>query len=97
MPDKSLIPSTHTGELPLPMLPIEARKADLFPALEDTCLVSIGQLCDAGCEARFIHDQAIVTLEDEVILIGHRGPTTRGLWMMSIPQNKLALGATYQL
>ena len=93
MPDKSTIQSSHTGYLPLPMLPKGARKADLFPSLQDTCLVSIGQLCDAGCEARFIRDQAIVTKDDEVILLGHRGPTTRGLWMMTVPSMKLAFSA----
>ena len=93
MPDKNLIKSTHTGDLPLPMLPKKARKADIFPALHDTSLVSIGQLCDAGCEARFIRDQAIITKDGEVILLGYRGPHTRGLWMMSIPTTKIALSA----
>ena len=93
LPDATIIKSTHEGELPIPQLPPEARKADIFPDLQDTCLVSVGMLCDAGCEARFIKDQCVVTLNDEVILLGYRNEDTKGLWMVSIPKIKLAMSA----
>ena len=77
LPDSTIIKSTHEGELPIPSLPKEFRKADIFPDLQDTCLVSVGMLCDAGCEARFLKDQCVVTLKDEVIMIGARGQTLK--------------------
>ena len=70
LPDKSIIHSTHTGLLPIPALPPAACLAHQFPKLRGTSLISIGQLCDHGCEARFYHNQAIVLYKDHIILHG---------------------------
>ena len=70
LPDKSIIHSTHTGLLQIPALPPAACLAHQFPKLSGTSLISIGQLCDHGCEVRFYHDQAIVIYKDEIILHG---------------------------
>ena len=93
LPDKSIIHSTHTGFLQIPALPPEACVAHQFPQLSGTSLISIGQLCDHGCEARFYKTQAIVLYRDEIILHGRRDSNTQGLWLMAIPTTKLALSA----
>ena len=91
LPDHSHMTSTHTGELPIPELPSEARLCHLFPALEDMSLLLIGQLCDAGCIAHFNADTAHITNEDQIILQGKRDATTNKLWHLVLPssQNQL--------
>ena len=65
-------------------LPQSTQKAYIFPALQDTSLVSVGQLCDAGCKATFTAMKCKVMLKDELILEGTRSPSRHGLWMMEI-------------
>ena len=65
--------STHTGEVyQLQMLPPAARSADLFPALGNTCLLSLGRLADAGCIIILKKDQLVVKHKGKVILTGYR-------------------------
>ena len=47
-----IIHSSHIGELNIPSLPAAARIAHVFPGISDL-LVSISQLCNAGCMATF--------------------------------------------
>ena len=51
-PNGQIIKSTMQGELNLLMLLETARKAHVFPSLNQS-LVSIGALCDAGCNVIF--------------------------------------------
>ena len=76
--------STHTAELEiLKMLPPQARKGDLFPALNNTSLISIGMLADAGCKTTFDKDYCIVKHNNKEILCGNRCPYTK-LWQISL-------------
>ena len=52
IPDGEIITSTHTSLLYQQDLPIQERKAHLFPGI-NKALLSIGTLCDHGCEATF--------------------------------------------
>ena len=45
--------STHVANLDIPALPPEAQHVHIVPALASNSLISIGQLCDAGCAASF--------------------------------------------
>ena len=74
-----------TALLPIPQLPRHAREVHIFPALGDTSLISVGQLCDAGCQANFNATTAEVYFQQKLILTGHRNNETSGLWTMSIP------------
>jgi len=49
MPNGPTITSSHTAELNIPELPLEARRVHLFPDLQGS-LISIGDLCDAVIE-----------------------------------------------
>ena len=53
LPNGEKIQSTHTCLLDLPQLPLAARKAHIFPGLASNALLSIGMLCDNGCDAIF--------------------------------------------
>jgi hypothetical protein len=77
LPDGTYMHSTHNDNIHLPLLPTAATKTSIFPAL-DTSLISIGQLCDAGCKAVFEQNTAEITLRETTILKGTRMPP--GLW-----------------
>lgn len=75
--------STHTSYLDIPSLPMSAREAHLFPDMQQTNLVSIPKLCDAGCTATFQQQLCTITLHGKTILTGYRCPTT-GLWQVPL-------------
>ena len=52
LPNGKIIKNTHECYLPIPQLPKEAVLARIFPELSSASLLSIGQLCDAGCNAK---------------------------------------------
>ena len=52
MPNGEIITSTHTALLSRQYLTIQACKGHIFPGL-NRALLSIGKLCDHGCEATF--------------------------------------------
>ena len=74
--------STHTAEIPLPLLPPAARKVHLFPRLASGSLLSIGQLCDFGCEAFFDATTMRVMLDGTLICSGTRSDSTQRLWQV---------------
>ena len=53
LPNGSSIRASHTALLPFPQLPIGARQSNVFPALGNRNLISIGQLCDHRCSVIF--------------------------------------------
>ena len=83
LPDHTTMLSTVTALLPIPQLPHQARAVHTFPALGDTSLISIGQLCDAGCQANFNATTAEVYFQQKLILTGQRNSKTSGLWTMA--------------
>ena len=48
LPNKEVMESTHTGNIPFQGLSVEATKVQLFPEIRVN-LISLGQLCDDGC------------------------------------------------
>jgi hypothetical protein len=85
LPDGSYIRSTHTGLLQLPGIPASARRASIFPDLKSGSLLSIGQLCSAGCIATFDSTTVRITKNSQIIAIGHRTPN--GLWTIDLETN----------
>jgi hypothetical protein len=98
-PNGTIMYSTHIAELDLPSLPPAARLVHIVPALNATSLLSMGQLCDAGCVVTFDAKTVTVKLNDERILDGVRTPAT-GLWQLSMVKPTLSpplTGATSPL
>ena len=65
LPNGSSIRASHTALLPFPQLPLGPRQSNIFPALGNRNLISIGQLCNHGSSALF-------TAKDVSLI----GPTT---------------------
>ena len=75
--------STHEAELDLPTLPLAARRVHIVPALHTASLLSMGQLCDAGCTVTFDATTVQVHRNTALLLAGVRTPAT-GLWHLSL-------------
>ena len=86
MPNGEIITSTHTALLSNQDLPIQSQKAHIFPGL-NKALLSIGTLCDHGCEATF-NEESVLVLNiwiGKIILKGTRNPRTN-LHMLNLTQ-----------
>lgn len=66
-------------------LPTAACKTYLFQNLNSS-LLSIGQLCDAGCIALFDKKEVTILFKNEVILQGERDVSS-GMWNVELAQN----------
>jgi hypothetical protein len=64
------IQSSHTCELLLTDLPPQARKAHILPGLVHNSLISVGQLCDNGCNVTFTQEQATVSKNGKCVMYG---------------------------
>ena len=56
--------STHTELLPFTQLPLAARRAHVFPALQHKALLSKGQLCNSNFTAVFHNGQVQLSNDD---------------------------------
>jgi hypothetical protein len=88
-PNGSIMYSSHEGEIDIPNLPPAARTVHIVPDLKSHSLLSIGQLCDAGCVVEFTATTVIIQHNDIVVLQGHRTPETQ-LWHIEIPKAPIA-------
>lgn len=82
-PNGTIMHSTHIAELNVPTLPLAARKAHIVPALHSLPLLSIGQLCDAGCQITLDADRMQVKHNDNIALTGLRNSESR-LWHVDL-------------
>ena len=76
--------SVHEGHLDFPTLPPTATVSHIVPEMTTHNLLSIGQLCDAGCTATVTKDKIEVTHNSHTILTGTRSDETT-LWHMDFP------------
>ena len=83
--DDSELQSTHVADLnihELDVLPEAARLTHIFPGMGSISLLSMGQLCDYGCQALFSKDKVEIWYNGKVILTGSRSPATNYLWFL---------------
>jgi hypothetical protein len=83
LPDGTIIESTHTAILALPDLPPSANKAQLFPSHFKHSLISVGHLCDHGCEVSFSAPIVTVRKGGTPLFVGWRDYST-GLWKIDL-------------
>jgi len=82
-PSGAIIHSTHEADLNCPNLPPAARHGHIVPQLATQPLLSIGQLCDAGCDVQFTATTVNIRHDNNIIMSGHRTPATK-LWNLDI-------------
>jgi len=82
-PSGTVLQSMHEADLDLPGLPLVACHGHIFPQLATQPLLSIGQLCDAGCDMAFTTDCVIIKHNNTIILQGHHTAITK-LWESEI-------------
>jgi len=82
-PNGTIMYSTHEADIISTVLPPGARHVHIVPALSTHSLLSIGQLCDAGCEVIFNATTVDISHNGNVIMTGSRTPTTK-LWHVSL-------------
>jgi hypothetical protein len=91
--NKSSLSEASTSQLvlnqlaTLSQLPITAREAHILPGLAHSSLVSIGKLCDVGCEAKFDNQEVVITKNNINLLRGQRDRCT-GLWRIPLTNNE---------
>jgi hypothetical protein len=83
LPDGTIIESPHTSKLVLPGLPPSASKAHLFPDNFKHSLISVGHLCDHGCEVSFSAPSVTVSKGGTSLFVGRRDYST-GLWRIDL-------------
>jgi hypothetical protein len=57
--------STHTANLDIPQLSESAKAAHIFPAMDNTSLLSVGQLCDEFYFVLFSIDEVKILNEKQ--------------------------------
>ena len=79
LPNNMSLTATNVGLLPIKHLTPKGRRAHIIPGLESASLLSMGQLCDDGCEVRLRKTDMDVRKGEQTILHGVRNHTD-GLW-----------------
>ena len=75
--------TTHEGEIDIPGLPLEARRAHVCPDLAHTSLISIKQLADVGCKIIYDELEVRVIYHGKVVWRGGRDKLT-GQWILPL-------------
>ena len=85
LPNMSTITASKQGFLPLPnTISSKGSKTHVFKDITNASLISIGQLCDDGCQATFDKQKMSVSKNGEKIMSGIRN-TSDGLWDIKLP------------
>jgi hypothetical protein len=75
LPDGSYTTSTHTAFLPITGIPKAAVVSHILPNLKSGSLLSVGQLCEYGCEATLTKHTVCITADGNTVLTGTRPMT----------------------
>jgi hypothetical protein len=81
MSNGMLIHSPHTSDLVLTTLPPQ-EKTHILPALVHNSFVSVGQLCDSGCDITVTKEQVTVSKDGKCVMLGSQDPHSR-LWRVN--------------
>jgi hypothetical protein len=84
IPDGTVMTSATEGHMDIPGLPPQATITHIVPEMTTHNLLSMGQLCDAGCTATVDRHNIEITHNDQVVITGTRSADT-SLWHMDGP------------
>jgi hypothetical protein len=85
MPNGTTIQSSRISELLLSALPPQARRAHIFTGLVHKSLISVGQLCDSGCNIIFTRDNVEVNTDEKSVMSGIRDQQSR-IWRVDLKE-----------
>ena len=71
-------------------LPPAARAATVHPSLSSKSLLSLGQLCDHGCDYVLLDKSFVSVIQDGVVSVIGKRDTRTGLWFVDIEPNPSA-------
>jgi hypothetical protein len=94
MHNDTSIQSSYTCELLLTDLPPQARIAHVLPGLVHNSLISVGQLCNNGCDVTFNKDVVSVRNNGKCAMTGTRDPQS-GVWRVNLRNAKTAIQSTF--
>jgi hypothetical protein len=83
MPNGTTIQSSHTCDLLLTDFPPQSRKTHILPGLVHNSIISVGQLCDSGCDVTFTQEQVTVSRDGKCVMYGSCDPRSR-LWRVDL-------------
>ncbi len=92
LPNGETICTTHTCTLLLEHLPEKARHAHVLPNLALHSLISVVNLCNAGCKVLLTKIGRMIKFKGKTIICGHKCTNT-GLWMIPL-RDKVGLAPT---
>ena len=88
LPNNDYISSNASGNLPIPSLSTDATKTHLLPGLQNSSLLSLGQICDDDCIVHLTKSHLYVFKNNKLLLTGFRNQRD-GLWDVPLPQQRL--------
>ena len=89
LPNNSQLQATRHGDLPFSdLLSKEAKTGVILPGLHSSSLVSLGKLCDDGCEILLNDRKMYAVKNNTVVLEGQRNPYDR-LWDIPVQKNTI--------
>jgi hypothetical protein len=86
MPNDKSIQASHTSDLLCSALPQQARKAHILPVLVNNSLISVGQLCDSGCDVTFTREKVELIKDGQCVMSGLRDPQSKN-WRVNLKEN----------
>ena len=93
LPNGKFIQPKQQGELTeSKYLSTTAKKVHIHDEIKNVSLISIGQLCDDGCEAKFDKQKLVVTKNKDVVMKGTRN-VSDGLWDIKLDNKKPVINA----
>jgi hypothetical protein len=84
---------SYTCDILLTEFSPQARKAHVLTDLVHNSLISVGQLCDNGCDITFNKDTVSVMNNGKCVMLGACDPQS-GLWRVNLRNTKTAIQST---
>jgi deoxyxylulose-5-phosphate synthase len=80
LPSGATMRSSHTAELNIPELNVDASKARVFPGMTNHSLLSVGQLCNEGYIVTFKNTSVTVYNSQKFQIMSGPRDLYTGLW-----------------
>ena len=86
IPNGDIIRATHSCKVYYPQLPLTVRRGLSVPKMKHHSLISIKQICQAGCTVQFTDTKCDLYYKGKHIICGLEHPKSK-LWMLPLSTN----------